>query len=333
MLIYTIVVASIIVLSSVGLLRVLHKHNLFSLRIFIAISGSSAVVSVLFPVVYNALMGAGSSMSETLGVTLAFVVTIILHVVLIFVFSITVAWLVPEQDMQMFAEALKEQPQLETNANLSIGNAEVQKDISNILSYQKDSPETGAETMLEDLFNKMNAEEGKINIEKPVDSQPNTDKMGIEMFFDEKMETDGESVENSIIEDSKIDGENIIVQEFEIDSKNAEYEEETKETIQSDSYMDDIPNEEQDSEDYVDKAFRLKSDGDYEGAILQYMYALDKIPDRSVVFWIILDICVLYKELGQTDLALEILRSYADTYGDVMDESVRHEIEKNLSYI
>lgn len=83
----------------------------------------------------------------------------------------------------------------------------------------------------------------------------------------------------------------------------------------------------------VDEAFRLKELGDLEGAILYYMYALDKNPDKDLVFWVVLDICVLYKSLGQIDLAQEILSSYVESYSDVMDVSIKDEIERNLSYI
>ncbi len=83
-------------------------------------------------------------------------------------------------------------------------------------------------------------------------------------------------------------------------------------------------------DDCIDKAFQLKTAGDLEGAILYYMYALDKKPENELVFWVILDICVLYKSLGQSELALDILRSYQSGYGEIMDNSIRKEIENNL---
>lgn len=80
----------------------------------------------------------------------------------------------------------------------------------------------------------------------------------------------------------------------------------------------------------IDEAFRLKEAEDREGAILNYLYALDHNPEDDMVFWLVLDICVLYKELGQVELARDILVNYVDKYKDVMDESVRLEIERNL---
>jgi hypothetical protein len=85
-------------------------------------------------------------------------------------------------------------------------------------------------------------------------------------------------------------------------------------------------------EECIEEAFRLKETGDCEGAILYYMYALDKKPNKELTFWIILDICVLYKSLGQLETALEILNNYY-MLGDIIDESSKEEIEKNLAGI
>jgi hypothetical protein len=86
-------------------------------------------------------------------------------------------------------------------------------------------------------------------------------------------------------------------------------------------------------EDCINEAFRLKGAGDFESAILHHMYALDKKPNKELTFWIILDICVMYKSLGQQELALDILNSYYETYGDTMDISVKEEIRKNLTAV
>lgn len=84
-------------------------------------------------------------------------------------------------------------------------------------------------------------------------------------------------------------------------------------------------------DDCVEEAFRLKSSGDAEGAILYFMYALDRKPAKELVFWIILDICALYKESGQVELARDILSNYSDNYGDIMDASIKAEIESSLA--
>ena len=58
--------------------------------------------------------------------------------------------------------------------------------------------------------------------------------------------------------------------------------------------------------------------------------ALSKEGKKEVVFLIILDICVMYKELGQVELAKEILEGYVTNYGSVMDISVKTEIERKV---
>ncbi|NLV37273.1 MAG: hypothetical protein GXY17_11435 [Clostridiaceae bacterium] len=84
-------------------------------------------------------------------------------------------------------------------------------------------------------------------------------------------------------------------------------------------------------EECIEEAFRLKEEGDSEGAIIYCMYALDKKPPKELTFWIVLDICVMYKALGQRELALDILNSYYDIYGEIMDVTVKEEIESNLN--
>jgi U3 small nucleolar ribonucleoprotein component len=86
-------------------------------------------------------------------------------------------------------------------------------------------------------------------------------------------------------------------------------------------------------EECVEEGFRLKMLGDMEGAILYFMYALDKNPGKELVFWVVLDICVLYKSLGQVEFAKEMLSGYYDAYGDLMDIGIKDEIEKNLASI
>ena len=83
-------------------------------------------------------------------------------------------------------------------------------------------------------------------------------------------------------------------------------------------------------EDCIEEAFRLKESDDAEGAVQYFIDALDKKPQKELTFWIVLDICVLYKNLGQAELAYDILNSYHDTFGEMMDASVKEEIEYSL---
>lgn len=101
--------------------------------------------------------------------------------------------------------------------------------------------------------------------------------------------------------------------------------------ISIDNYMQD--SEDLSLRDCIDKACDLRDNGDAEAAAQYFMYALDRKPDKDLTFWIVLDICVLYKSLGQRGLAEEILNSYYDNFSDIMDVSVKEEILLNINEV
>ena len=125
-------------------------------------------------------------------------------------------------------------------------------------------------------------------------------------------------------------GEDISIEE---EPETCEAESEIAE--QADSLFDHISDEiNADTINEVDRliehAFMLKASGDLEGAIVNYMYALEHDIDDQVVFWLVLDICVLYKQLGKPDLAKDILESYVANYGSIMNDDVKAQIICNL---
>ncbi|MCX7842897.1 MAG: tetratricopeptide repeat protein [Clostridia bacterium] len=146
--------------------------------------------------------------------------------------------------------------------------------------------------------NKDDAEAGgKIIFEKSVDSKQNIDTMCIESNI----------AENESIVETLEDAPDTV-------------------PLQISNSVVDQP----DIECYIDRAFNLKSGGKLQEAVQCYMDALEQSPDKDLVFWIVLDICVIYKTLGQTELAREILDSYITVYGDIMEASVKDEILRNL---
>lgn len=80
----------------------------------------------------------------------------------------------------------------------------------------------------------------------------------------------------------------------------------------------------------VSKAFESKGSGKKEEAIEYYMKALVHEPEKEMIFWIILDICTLYKQLGLNDLAGSILEGIVSQYGSIIQPDVKEEIMKNL---
>lgn len=76
----------------------------------------------------------------------------------------------------------------------------------------------------------------------------------------------------------------------------------------------------------IQKAFLLKQQGDIMEAAALYMAALDQKPDNETAFWIVLDICAIYKNTGHADLAEDILLTYIDTFEHLMSEEVKDQI-------
>lgn len=80
----------------------------------------------------------------------------------------------------------------------------------------------------------------------------------------------------------------------------------------------------------IKKAFLLKQQGDVMEAAVLYMTALDQKPDNDTAFWIVLDICAIYKTTGHADLAEDILLTYMDAFEHLMSEEVKDQILQSL---
>lgn len=83
-------------------------------------------------------------------------------------------------------------------------------------------------------------------------------------------------------------------------------------------------------EELLDRAFLLKLEGRELEAASLYIDALDMKPDTEVAFWIVLDICVIYKNFGQAELAAEILQAYMDEFDDLLGNEVKEQIMQSL---
>lgn len=80
----------------------------------------------------------------------------------------------------------------------------------------------------------------------------------------------------------------------------------------------------------VMKAFESKDRGRMDTAVEYYLKALEQKPDREMIFWIVLDVCTLYKQLGCMELARNILEGMVDKYGTIIQPEIKEEIIKNL---
>lgn len=96
----------------------------------------------------------------------------------------------------------------------------------------------------------------------------------------------------------------------------------------TDDWSEDIAEVNADS--LVMKAFECKDNGRKDQAVEYYMEALQRDPDRDMIFWIVLDVCTLYKQMGLNDLAQMILEGMVQKYGSIIQPEMKQEIMKNL---
>jgi hypothetical protein len=255
------------------------KLGLQSFHVAVTASIGSVAVSFLYPVIYNLASSCGTLSGIKLSLISILTISAAVSLVLIFIISIIASRIIPDNIFEMLFSRFR----VPVKAAAVAAGAEVA-----VVS----EPARAEYNYMEDIFTKNvinvhneteasedNEIESENMSEKAVDSDRNTDKMGIEMA------------------DSSL------------------------EPITVNSSLEDCLNE----------AFRLKESGDPEGAIQYYMYALDKKPASDLVFWIVLDICILYRELNQVEFAREILTAYTEKYSNLMSAAVRKEIESNLS--
>lgn len=343
MFVYIIVVCSAVVMTSALLFLVLRRPKLLNYRTVLAIALSSVLSGLLFPGLFNIISSSRQGVVDVPVLLFIILTTIVLFIVLAFLLGIIISFVIPEVVLKAAGTG-------------SSGGHTQEIEQKEGAAVEKMSPEAGVEeNYLAEIYsshvkngtegsnNGDNATEAENYLEKSVDSAENIDKMGLETLERGEVLPQDSSENSGPIEETAgpvyegVPGDTGTISEDVPEELGTTYESEPGETG---TISEGIP-EEDDTEtaenlsigDCVDEAFRLKEAGDFEGAILYYMYALDRKPDKDLVFWIVLDICVLYKSLGQIDFAQEILSGYVGGYSDVMDSSVKEEIERNLLYV
>lgn len=126
-----------------------------------------------------------------------------------------------------------------------------------------------------------------------VDSNENIDKMGLENYTPQDLQHECE-LEISANMDSMPDIENLSIDEC------------------------------------IDMAFLHKQKGEPELAVLYYMNVIDKHLPKDLALMVLLDICALYKEMGNPEVAKNVLEGYLAKFSEMLDTEEKTEIEKNL---
>ena len=311
MFVYVIVVFSAVVITSALLLLVFNKIKLLNYRTVLAIALSSVLSALLFPGLFNLVSSSKPGVVDIPVLLFIMLSTAILYIMLALILGMIISFVIPEGVFKAatgtgkFAQ-VREPRQKES---IAVENARSEADIGeNYLAKIYSSHIV--ENVTENANNRDNELKAENNLEKSVDSTENIDKMRLEILEQGEALPDDNAENTELIKEASHPITECVPEEVSLKAA-----------------------ENLSVNDCVDEAFRLKELGDLEGAILYYMYALDRKPDKELVFWVVLDICVLYKSLGQIDFAHEMLSGYVGSYSDVMDSSIREEIERNLLYI
>lgn len=328
MLVYTAAVIVIVVFSSLILAFITKKNSFFDMRLVLATAVSSIVVSFMFPWIYSMFSSSGILDAVYFAEVLPIAVAVILNIILIFMFTILISTFISEKDTKTLSDGFKDK--------IIIGLGNTVKSTINKLKESLKKPSVPNNPQ----------EDSSNSIAQPSENGPYTeiDKEleEREAFIESQTEVEDASTQLEQAEENKETEQvreevPIEIEEF---SENDKVKGESKDNLETGGGQPtptfnkiDIGNDDGSVKEYIDEAFRLKESGDFEGAILNYMHALEKKPRTSLLFWIVIDICTLYKSLGKTELARDILESYAANYEHLMDEAVKLEIERNLSHV
>ena len=289
--VYSTTAVIIILFSTLALLFYMNKSRILGFRTLTSAAVSSLVACIAFPLIFSGLSGSGAFFATPGGAALAFLLAFIAYIVLILVSSAMIYSLITEKGERQISESLRN-----NGAVLFIKRIlPVRKALEPAIQMEGENTAIQYIPIVEEPAETMESEVSQAFDtgyfhEKSVDTEQIIDKMGSENDVDKDQNIEMPDAESAVLVQAA--GEDVL--------------------------------------SCIEEAFRLKNDGDLEGSILYYMYALDRNPENELIFLIILDICAMYKSLGQIELARDILMSYSTHYGNQMDPSVRAEIEMNL---
>lgn len=369
MLIYSINVVAIVIVSSLILIYLLKRNNILDIRIVLAAAVSAIVVSILFPLNFSSFYSMNSA-SSGLQILLSLLAAFVVHAILILIFTMLITSIVTEAfckriismlsfknlrykgiDIEKLVRRGETQAEAQTEAEIEANaETEAQTEIAARTEVEAQAETEVQEEVEAQAETETQAEvDEQVKIEEQVETET-ASEMEEELDSGTKAVPPLEDIYKTIVEgtenptpreaDSYVASEvhqegslpekpvdtKQIVGKMEVDA--LEYSDQQEKTVEIQT--EKVEAVDLNLDECIEEAFALKDAGDFEGALLYYMYALDKNPEDDIVFWIVIDICVLYKALGKQDLAREILESYAQSFGDVIDDSLRLEIERNL---
>ncbi|MBP7175005.1 MAG: hypothetical protein KBA53_02155 [Thermoclostridium sp.] len=352
---YIYISIAVVLISTATLLFIFHRNHMVDLRYRIGLALSALVAcagSLLFPGLLSIF-----SENTALRFFIVFFLTLLLYILVLFIAMILVFQIVSKEKVDSFIQKLEEKKQKRKDTReLKLKEKEEKAAQSNVGLVSNPQQVVSTEAVLmpdENSINKTDADIIERITPDIVDKEKQTANSAGDMLADERSKENVQGqVENSeeaadapdtddqmertinLADDLKID-ENFTVN-VQDNVESSEKVVDTPDIIDKmgiDEVTDSVqPAPEQDSslETLIKQAFLLKQQGNAMEAAVLYMAALDQKPDNETAFWIVLDICAIYKSTGHQDLAEDILMSYIDAFEHLMSEEVKDQILQSL---
>ncbi len=352
--IYMISVACAAALSGIIMSVIFYRLKIFNYRTAASITLASLITALIMPGIFSVISSYKNSAIDPSAALTTTIISLLVYLIIAFILSIVISFILPKIKIGRRMTASLQNTSLEVampevTSEVQLEAAPTESAVSDTLQSALPLTEPVSSEILTSAEAAVSAEpeaEEASSItseDKIISSVENIMEGDLNMWGSTKSNSTGAAGDNYIEEiflnfvGRNEDDLTAVANNVENEGLGKNCDEKSVDSNENIDKMG-IENNIQDSgsltiEECIDEAYRLREQGDPEGSILYYMYALDKKPQKELTFWIILDICVMYKSLGQQDLALDILDSYYDIYGDEMDSSIKKEIARNLTDI
>ena len=354
---YIFISIAVVLLSTATLLLIFHRNHTVDLRYRIGLVLSAIFActgSLLFPGLLNLF-----SQNMALRFFIVFFLSLLLYIVVLFIMMILVFQIVSIEKMDDLVRKWEEKKQKRKDAReLKLKEKEEKAAISN--NALKLNPEQNTDSAA-DEGSAPNGPDMAGAIEKAAETlnvnsnQEQVADSAVDLMSDdEKSASNGmdtvEGIEKAVetpnvnsnqeqVADSAVD----LMSDDEKSASNGQYiVEAIEKTVDTPDIIDKMgidelpdsvqpaPEQENSLEEIIHKAFSLKQQGNVLEAAALYMEALDQKPDNETAFWIVLDICAIYKSTGNADLAEDILLTYIDAFEHLMSEEIKDQILQSL---
>lgn len=363
---YGVSVLVTILVTSLVAFFLLYKAKELNLGIVISISIGSIILGFTFSPVFNTLMRLLSeyiSINPKVAIVISLIVVLIIFLLFILIISFIISICIPKKLASIDCGVMINR----IMSNIKSGNIsikgkliqlcrklveiiqEIVKNVFNLLNKLKKPVDTNQ------IIDTMGIEKNENAISKENSTNATDDVAYVNLidFMEPAKDADYEAQDISQDADIQIteadynDYDNIAaaayqeivatqISNIEADEVNTEiavqeqvFEVSGDKTVEKDAIESQLP-EDETVECFVNKAFECKYNDRKEEAIEYYIKALQNKPDNKIIFWIVLDICVLYKQLGLGELAKSILEGLVSEYGTAIQPEVKREIMNQL---